>query len=83
MDKNEKIPTLEEYSEAVKEALSLYLSHLKEAEIDSYLATKDSKEDIENAYNEKVKRMEDGKITRKIFLEGAASSTAHNLYMLY
>lgn len=77
------MPSLEEFTKAVKEYFQVGWWSLSAKQVDAYIYGEEAQELITNRYNEAVKEYKSGKITKKQFLVGAASSAGNCLVYMY
>lgn len=77
------MPSLEEFTTAVKEYFQVGWWNLSAEQVDNYIYGEEAQELITNRYNEAVKRYESGRITKQQILVGVASSAGNCLVYMY
>lgn len=69
--------TLDEYKNAVKEALmSLCIKYMSPAGVEGFFNTKEAQELITARYEVDIKKLESGEITEEVFKNGCVQSVA-------
>lgn len=81
--KGMNIPTLEEFTEAVKAGFKHGWPNLSDEEVDRYFATEEAQSVIRNGYYSDRARLEAGEITENVFKVGCVSSVAVCLIYMY
>ena len=76
-----RIPTLSQYKNLVKEHLQHYIKDKKA--LDEYMKNEETVELIESRYEEDLEDYRNGKFTARVFREGCVASVGYCLYMLY
>ena len=81
------IPTLEQFTQAVKKHFCKLLPQITEKEADKYLASDEATQEIENAYkyayNENIGDVKDGSITAETLLQARTSAVGYCLSLMY
>ena len=77
------IPTLEQFTQAVKKHFCKLLPQITEKEADKYLASDEATQEIENAYNENIGDVKDGSITAETLLQARTSAVGSCLSLMY
>lgn len=77
------MPTLEEFTTAVKEYFQVGWWSLSAEQVDDYIHGEEAQELITNRYNEAIEKYNSGKITKQQFLTGIASSAGNCLIYMY
>lgn len=77
------MPSLEEFTNAVKEYFQSAWWNLNVDQVDDYINGEEAQELITNRYNEGVEKYKRGAITSRQFLVGLASSTGNCLVYMY
>ena len=88
MNMNNNAPTFEEFKEAVYKLYaplvkSIYAAHPDLPSPAEYMETEEAESVLKNNYKSNLRKFNEGRITRKGFLERATASTADCLSMLY
>ena len=77
------MPSLEEFTTAVKEFFQVGWWNLSTEQVDDYIYGEEAQELIMNRYNEAVKKYKNGEITEYQFMVGVASSAGNCLVYMY
>lgn len=77
------MPSLEEFTIAVKEFFQVGWWNLSAEQVDDYIYGKEAQELITNRYNEAAKKYKNGEITSHQFMVGVASSAGNCLVYMY
>lgn len=77
------MPSLEEFTNAVKEFFQTGWWSLSAEQVDDYIYGEEAQELITNRYNEAVKQYKNKEITKQQFLVGVASSAGNCLVYMY
>lgn len=85
---NEKrIPTIEEFKRETIRQLEPMVENLRKARnlmpVAEYMETKEAQEALDEAYEDAVRKYNNGEISREIFMGDAVSSLAYCLSMMY
>ncbi len=88
MNTNNNAPTFEEFKEAVFECFAPLAERARKARhggptAAEFMETEDAESVLKNNYKSNLRKFNEGRITRNVFLTGAAASTADCLSMLY
>lgn len=88
MNTNNNAPTFEEFKKATSECLAPLVERARRARnggltTAEYMETEEAKSVLKNNYKSNLRKFNEGRITRKGFLERATASTADCLSMLY
>lgn len=88
MNTNNNAPTFEEFKEAVFERFAPLAEETREARhggptAAEFMETEDAESVLKNNYKSNLRKFNEGRITRNVFLTSAAASTADCLSMLY
>lgn len=79
----DEIPTLAQFTQAVKKHFCKLLPQITEKEADRYLASNEATQEIENAYNENISDVKDGSITAETLLQERTSAVGYCLTLMY
>ena len=77
------IPSLEEFTNAVKGYFQVGWWNLSAKQVDDYIYGEEAQELITNRYNEAVKKYKNKEITERQFMIGIASSAGNCLIYMY
>ena len=77
------MPSLEEFTNAVKEYFQVGWWSLSAEQVDNYIRSEEAQEQILDQYNQSKKKYESGKTTREQILVGTASSIGNCLVYMY
>lgn len=77
------MPSLEEFTNAVKEYFQVGWWSLDAEQVDDYIYGEEAQELITNRYNEAVKKYKNKEITKRQFITGVASSAGNCLIYMY
>lgn len=84
MNEKQIIPTLEQYTEAVKISFKESMPNLSDSEVDDYIYhDEEAQQEIRTRYQQDVNALKSGEITLDVFNSGAVSSVAYCLSWLY
>lgn len=88
MNTNNNAPTFEEFKEAVLKRFAPLAEETRKARhggptAAEFMETEDAESVLKNNYKSNLRKFNEGRITRNVFLTGAAASTADCLSMLY
>lgn len=88
MNTNNNAPTLEEFKEAVFKRFAPLAERTRKARhggptAAEFMETEDAESVLKNNYKSNLRKFNEGRMTREIFLNSAAASTATCLSMLY
>lgn len=78
-----RIPSYEEFENAVYPIYRAGLRPFSDEEVKAYFESDEAKNELRNSYESNVKALREGRITERIFLEGAAGGTAMCLSLMF
>ncbi|MCD8287072.1 MAG: hypothetical protein LUD50_07610 [Clostridia bacterium] len=76
-------PTLEEFTQIVKEYFECYYGSISEAALDRYFESDEARRVVGNRYKEHLEDLKNGEITTKIFRIGCAAAVGDCLAFMY
>lgn len=77
------MPSLKEFTKAVKEYFQVGWWNLSAEQVDEYINGEEAQEQIISRYNEAVEKYKNGEITERQFMVGIASSVGNCLIYMY
>ncbi len=76
-------PSLEEFTQLVKEDFKCWFTGITDAAVDRYFETDEARNEVEDRYNENVEELKSGEITTMIFRIDCVASVAMCLSLMY
>lgn len=76
-------PTIEEFTQWVKEDFKCWFTRITDAQVDAYFETDEAKDRVSREYNEGIEGLKSRDITSKIFRNGCVASAAECLSLMY